>query len=203
MDMCESGFVHETVESSYLDISENAYKILREGRILAETETPAEMIERVATALTDVEKKFNTSSDEILALKRMFLDASFGKLCVMSTPILTNAGRYSDKPLSACTVPTFDLKNGDKNKIGIEISRIHSEGMGTGFCLDGLDDPVAMLNMLNNMAVNSAATGKEDRPVGNIATLSIHDPNILDFIGSKRSRIEGKPWKFNTSVNCD
>jgi len=59
-----------------------------------------------------------------------------------------------------------------------------------------------MLLHLNRIAIENANSGDENRPVGNIAIMSINNPNIKEFISIKNSSMkEGKNWKFNISVN--
>ncbi len=180
-----------------------AESILHDGKILALGESPQHMMERVIHTLFSIETKFKTDPDEIQRLEcefGSFLDDGY---CVMSTPILTNAGRYSDKPFSACTVPPIDLKKGMAT-IKEVIDRLHQDGMGTGFSLDELEDPVSVLKALNDIAVQGAKSGKEDRPVGNIAILSVSHPRIREFINAKNQADErGEGLKFNISVNID
>ncbi len=180
-----------------------AKNLLKSGKIISSSETPQEMMERVVTALFSVESKFNTDKSEIQRLS-----CDFGKMldegyCVMSTPILTNAGRYYDKPLSACTVPVVDLR-ADMAKIKTNVERLHEDGMGTGFNLDQCENPVSILRALNKIAVDGAKSDREDRPVGNIAVLSINHPKIEEFIDAKiQVNTSGEEWKFNISVNID
>lgn len=185
--------------------SHKALEVLQKGRIIADDESAQRMIERVVDTLVDVEEKFGTSQEEIDALKQEFGALLDEKFCVMSTPVLTNAGRYLDKPLSACTVPKLDFVHPDLHRIQEIVTEIHQEGMGTGFSLDETQDPVGLLAFLNQVANESATSGKEDRPVGNMATLSVYHPKILDFIQAKVSQNDGKDvvWKFNISVDCD
>lgn len=184
--------------------SEHAVKILKDGKILGENETPPQMIERVTQTLTQIEKRFGTSDDEIRTLANEFGALLDEKYCVMSTPVLTNAGRYLEKPLSACTVPSLDLAHDSINRIREVVSRMHQDGMGTGFSLNDLVDPVATLRELNHVAVESASSGREDRPVGNMATLSVYHQKIFEFINAKISAdVMNEVWKFNISVDCD
>jgi ribonucleoside-diphosphate reductase alpha chain len=181
----------------------SAESVLRKGKIISQDETPQMMMERVVKTLFSVESKFNTDSTEIISLAKElgdFLDSGY---CVLSTPILTNAGRYCNKPLSACTVPSIDLRK-DMAAIKKDIDQLHQDGMGTGFNLDECDDPVAILKALNKIAVQGARSGKEDRPVGNIAVLSVNHPKIEEFITAKNNVDRcGEEWKFNISVNID
>lgn len=179
-----------------------AHKILREGRIISSDETPHAMIERVISTLFNVETQFGTATCEIEKLIDEFGAFLDGKYCVMSTPIMTNAGRYADKPLSACTVPPVNLC-GDLWQIKQIVDAFHEDGMGTGFNLNDTKDPVRILRFLNGVAVDGANSGREDRPVGNMATLSIHHPKILEFIDAKADVDKrNEVWKFNISVDA-
>ena len=177
--------------------------VLRKGRIISQDETPQMMMERVVNALFSIESKFNTDSEEIISLAKEFGSFLDDGLCVLSTPILTNAGRYCNKPLSACTVYSIDLRKG-MAAIKTNIDQLHQDGMGTGFNLDECEDPVSILKTLNKIAVEGFRSGKEDRPVGNIAVLSANHPKIEEFIDAKNNvDWNGEEWKFNISVNID
>lgn len=176
--------------------------ILRDGRIISSQETPQRMIERMVATLFSVEGKFGTSSSEIQKMADEFGTFLDDKKCVMSTPVMTNAGRYENKPLSACTVPPIDL-SGDIAQIEDIINHFHFDGMGTGFSLNETDEPVRVLRFLNNVAVQGANGGNEDRPVGNMAILSAHHPQILNFVIAKTDADQkGEEWKFNISVDA-
>jgi len=74
--------------------------------------------------------------------------------------------------------------------------------MGTGFDLSDTKDPVTLLKHLNQIAVDGAASKKEQRPVGNMATLNVHCPAIEEFIMAKvGADNRGEKWIFNISVN--
>ncbi len=190
--------------SSNFSPSTKAVQVLINGKILAENETAKKMIERVVNTLVDIENNFNTKPKEIKSLANKFGFFLDNKYCVMSTPILTNAGRYTHKPLSACTIPPIDLMRDDMEHITKIISRMHQDGMGTGFSLDETPDPVSILKKLNHIAVAGSMSGKEDRPVGNMATLTVYHPRILDFILVKDKADDNiEEWKFNISIDCD
>lgn len=184
--------------------SKHALDVLQRGKILNKGETPSDMIERVVRTITEIESSFGTDPEEIQLLAKEFGLLLDEKYCVMSTPVLTNAGRYFEKPLSACTVPSLDLVHDNIDHIKRVITKMHQDGMGTGFSLDDLIDPVATLRKLNHIAIESSSSGKEDRPVGNMAILSVYHPKILEFISVKILADEKKEdWKFNISVDCD
>ncbi|RMI39318.1 hypothetical protein EBO15_30025 [Actinomadura harenae] len=119
---------------------------------------------------------------------------------VFSTPIMTNAGRHPDRPLAACAVPPVDLR-GDLAHVKHIVDSYHQAGMGTGFNLDDLDDPVTVLRYLNGVAVAGADSGAEDRPVGNMALLALAHPRAGEFIDCKVGADgRGERWKFNISL---
>lgn len=179
-----------------------AENILRKGRIISEEETPAQMVERMVRALFEPEERFGTPSGEIKRMMDEFGEAAYKGNIVMSTPIMTNAGRYNDKALSACTVPPVNLQ-GDLRVVKQMIDRFHEDGMGTGFNLSDTDDPVRVLKSLNQIAIEGANSGREDRPVGNMAILSVHHPKILEFIEAKvGADSRGEEWRFNISVDA-
>lgn len=188
--------------SSHFEPSLSGQKILSEGRILAPGEASNAMIERVVNTLFSVEKSFGIDKYETYRKANEFGSLLDAKDCVMSTPVMTNAGRFLDRPLSACTVPPVDLRDGLRNATQL-INSFHEDGMGTGFNLDEADDPVGVLKFLNGVAVEGARNGNEDRPVGNMAIISVHHPRILDIISSKVGADDrGEEWKFNISVNA-
>jgi len=196
--------VQGSIYISHFSPSPNGLRILTEGKILANGESPQSMVERIVQALVMEESRFGISTEEISTLAKEFGELLDEKYCLMSTPISTNAGRHTNKPLSACTVLDLDLNHDDIKKIEKAIFTTHQYGMGTGFSLNEVTDPVATLRTLNHIAILSAQTGKEDRPVGNMATLSVYHPRILEFVNAKiASDNMGETWKFNISVDCD
>lgn len=183
------------------DISVEAQNLLRNGKMLANDETPAEMVGRVSKTLFKIEEKFGTPKNEIQNLTSDFENLILQKRLALSTPIITNAGRHLNKPLSACTVLGLDLQT-ELNSLRKSVTQAHTDGMGTGFNLDRLEEPIQMLRILNDMAIEIANAGKEERPVGNIAIMSVHNPKIAEFISIKDGSDDKKEvWKFNLSVN--
>jgi ribonucleoside-diphosphate reductase alpha chain len=172
---------------------------LRAGRIIAPAETGQDMVNRIVAALATADAHFDPADAEAFAqqLGRAMDTAHI----VFSTPIMTNAGRYADRPLAACAVPPVDLR-GDLTQVKTVVDDYHRAGMGTGFTLDGLDDPVGVLRYLNEIAVSGANSGTEDRPVGNMAILSLSHPQAGEFIGCKVGADQrGEQWKFNISLH--
>jgi ribonucleotide reductase alpha subunit len=67
--------------------------------------------------------------------------------------------------------------------------------MGTGFNFDDLDDPIKIINYLNQIGIDGQNNEKQLRPVGNMGTLSIDHPKFFDFIKLKTKDIN-KQWVF-------
>ncbi len=189
----------ENLYTSSFCPSQTGISILERGHILAEGETPELMINRVVNDIAQVERKFLTSDEEIRIFAYQLGCLMDEKKIVFSTPIMTNAFREEKKPLSACTVPKIDLRK-DLDSVKRIIDSYHQDAMGTGFNLSDTDDPVASLLYLNEVAVNGSKSGKEDRPVGNIAICRVDHPRILEFVSSKKNN-PNIEWKFNISVD--
>lgn len=176
-----------------------ASQILSGGRIVAPDETPAQMVERIVGSLYEVEHRY-VPEEAARSFARRIGELMDDSRIVFSTPIMTNAGRTEfQRPLSACTVPPVSLR-GDLASIKAMVNTYHQEAMGTGFSFDDVADPTATLLYLNSVAVEGAASGDEDRPVGNMGVCSIDHPRIVDFIVAKHLRRD-MLWKFNVSVN--
>lgn len=176
-------------------------EVLRTGQIIDPNEMPHEMVDRVVSTVAGIEKKFGATETEIIEFAQKLGKYVDDQSIIFSTPVLTNAGRFNDRPLSACVVPPVDLR-GDLSRVKEIVDEYHQDGMGTGFDLSELSDPVSVLRFLNSVAVDGAESGREQRPVGNMATLHVSHPRILDFINVKVGADErGEKWKFNISVN--
>jgi len=98
-------------------------------------------------------------------------------------------------------MPTLGFNTFRLKRLREKIIALHEQGMGTGFNLDETDDPVSALEFLNNVAIESANSGREDRPVGNMAILGVRHPEIDKFINAKVE--SSAEWKFNISVDID
>ncbi|MGH8921875.1 MAG: ribonucleotide reductase N-terminal alpha domain-containing protein, partial [Actinomycetes bacterium] len=172
---------------------------LRRGRMISEQETAQDMVTRVVAALETADARFDPAGAAVFGERLGWaLDT---QRIVFSTPIMTNAGRHDDRPLAACAVPPVDLR-GDLARVKTIVDSYHRAGMGTGFNLDEVDNPVEILRYLNDIAVAGACSGAEDRPVGNMAILSLDHPGAREFIGCKvGADARGEKWKFNLSLH--
>ncbi|SEP53584.1 hypothetical protein [Amycolatopsis saalfeldensis] len=172
---------------------------LRSGRMISEHETAQDMVTRIVAALEHADARFDPAGAEAFGERLGW--ACDTERIVFSTPIMTNAGRHFDRPLAACAVPPVDLR-GDLSQVKTVVDDHHRAGMGTGFNLDELDDPVSVLLYLNDVAVAGANSGTEDRPVGNMAILALDHPAAAEFIGCKvGADARGETWKFNISLH--
>lgn len=189
--------------SRFVPPSETAKTTLIKGQILGPNEYPHEMIERVANTIALAEalymspKHIMSTHDFINQLGNLMDEGAI----VFSTPIMTNAGRFNERPLSACAMPPIDLRV-DMTKIKQMVDQYHQDGMGTGYNLSDIDNPIKMLTYLNDIAVQGANSKKEQRPVGNMAILDVDSPAIEEFVMLKVGADDrGEDWKFNLSVN--
>lgn len=193
-------------KSHFTPPTQSAIKILTEGQVLAPDETPNAMIERVVNTISESEILYKLDSEKLTPTAQFAQELGLlmdEKFIVLSTPILMNAGRFTDRPLSACVMPSVDLK-ADFKKIKQIVNQYHQDGMGTGYNLDEVSDPVTILRALNQLAVEGAKSQREQRPVGNMAILNVHSPAIEEFVMAKVGGDDrGEDWKFNISVDID
>ncbi len=179
--------------------SKKAEKIMRDGDILAEEETPTEMLERVAGILPEIEKEFGADTEDAIDFSQKMLELFLERKIVPSTPIMTNAGRFNERPLSACSVPPVDLNN-DFSEIKDKVDTYHEEGMGTGFALDKAQNPIEVLLDLQEIARTGLERDEQHRPVGNMGIMKVDNPAIKEFVKIKHENPQ-IDWKFNLSVN--
>ncbi len=158
------------------------------------------IFQRVVDAVAEAEA-IHSDKESVDRLKDGILRLLKDKRFIPSTPILMNAGRMKDAPLSACAVPSVDLK-GDLSKVRAIVDGFHNSGMGTGFNFDDIDDPIKVIQYLNQVGVDGQKSDKQLRPVGNMGSLSVTHPQIMNFIEIKNGHTD-HPWVFNFSVNLD
>lgn len=190
-------------KSQFVPPNKTARITLIKGQILGVDEKPHEMIERVVKTIALAETGYLAprqliSTTEFIHQLGQLMDEG---AIVFSTPIMTNAGRFNERPLSACAMPPIDFK-ADIQKIKQMVDQYHQDGMGTGYNLSDTENPINLLKYLNEIAVQGANSKKEQRPVGNMAILDVNSPSIKDFIMIKVGADDrSEEWKFNLSVN--
>lgn len=172
---------------------------MQANKLADKKETVFDVFERSSKFLAKAGKPFYTT-EQLTEKQNLFL----GKVCnfevILGSPILTNAGRR-EKSLSACSIPPVELSSMSQTDISEIVGQYHTRGMGTGFCLDSLEDPVDMVKFLNANAIKEVQSGKIERSCGNMGVLSINHPKVIEFIRVKTDNPEIKEWKFNLSVN--
>src|SRR6266511_1575095 len=189
-DLYTSTFPHDPLLESYL----------RAGGLLSAEESTSGMVERTVAALTEVDRSAGGAATDANGFaERLGRELDVGRI-VLSPAILANAGRGPPRPLAACAAPQVNL-HADLDTVKTVVDRYHQAGMGTGFNLDDLDDPVAMVQYLNYVAALGTASDSETRPVGNIALLSLTHPRAEDFVTSKvGAAAEGEVWMIDIGL---
>lgn len=187
----------ELFNSAPYRLSANIMRMLESQRIIDPGETSQQMLTRVTDTLFSPEAQFGTSPAEIAALKVQFAQYVIGGYMIPGTPTLTNAGRRPESALSSCVVIPVDLRQRTQSEQTIR--SYYAQNVGSGFDLSPYDDPVGMITWLNQLAVDETATGAHDRYIGNMASLHITHPRIVDFINLKRQ--DGSFPHFNISVD--
>lgn len=153
-------------------------------RIMAEGETPQDLLNRIVETLIGVEEKFGTSPEIIEHVRKEFIQYFIHRDFIPGIPTLTNAGRegYDSSALSSCVVIPVDLRSEVAQDV---ILRYYKQNMGSGFNLTKYQDPVAMLRWLNTLSANETASGQYSRRIANMGTLHVAHPQIRQFIQAK------------------
>ncbi len=181
-----------------VEYSPAALHVLRTGNILAVDERPHEFVDRVLDAVFAPEHELGTPLAEVTRLREQFAGHMAGKLVTLGTPLLTNAGRVDGRALSSCVAVPVDLR-APLTAVTPVIESYYEQNMGSGFDLDPVEDPMAVLVALDEHAERLAAAELYERYIGNMANLSIDHPRVHEFVTFKAS---GHPLShFNLSVN--
>ena len=180
--------------------SENSLAVLK-GRYLKGDETPEGMFKRVAIHLA-------VTPDEINSFYHIMSELKF----IPNTPCLINAGRPLGQ-LAACFVLPIEDSIESIFETLKNTALIHKSGGGTGFDFSNLrpanfsisttgsisSGPISFMKIFD-AATNEIKQGGVRRGA-NMACLSVHHPDILEFIKCKGR--DGILSNFNISVTID
>ncbi len=186
-----------------------AARYLLKDENLKIVETPKQLFERVARAVSASEKRYGKSQEQVDAMAKEFFDAMSSFRFMPNSPTLMNAGVPSGQ-LSACfVIPVGDsmVEIFDAVKYA---AIIHKTGGGTGFAFSRLrphndvvkgssgisSGPIPFMKVFDFATEQVKQGGK--RRGANMGILRVDHPDILDFIMLKET--EGVLKNFNISV---
>jgi ribonucleoside-diphosphate reductase alpha chain len=195
-----------------LKLSLNSLRVLKERYLrhhpdTGVTETPAQMFQRVARAVAQADAQYG---EDPRVAEEEFLKAMVALEFLPNSPALMNAGTDLGQ-LSACFVlPIADSLTNIFDTLK-HAALIHQSGGGTGFSFssirprgdlvkstDGVaSGPVSFMKIFDRATEIIKQGGK--RRGANMGILSVHHPDILDFIRVKER--EGVLANFNISVS--
>ena len=197
-----------------MDLSSNA-RITYEKRYLIKdekgvpTETPEDLLRRVAANIAAVDKKYGRSEEEVKLTEESFFNMMAEGRFMPNSPTLMNAGRDLQQ-LSACFVlPLEDSMEGIFTALK-NMALVQKTGGGTGFAFDRLRPSNDLVKSTNGVAsgplsflkIFDAATEAVKqggtRRGANMGSLIYNHPNIIEFICCKEN--EDEINNFNLSV---
>jgi ribonucleoside-diphosphate reductase alpha chain len=194
--------------------SEDALKVLERRYLLKDqygalTETPSEMIRRVAGHIASADKIYGAKTDEVKKSEDKFYKIMAELKFLPNSPTLINSGTKIPQ-LSACFVLPIEDQMGSIFGSLKEAATIHQWGGGTGFSFSRLrpkgdkvrrhigvaSGPVSFMKVYD--AGLEVVKQGGVRPGANMAVLRVDHPDILRFIEAKRNKTALK--NFNISV---
>lgn len=200
-----------------MDLSPNA-RITYEKRYLIKdekgnpTETPADLLHRVATNIALIEKNYGKENKEIKAIEKSFYKMMAEADFMPNSPTLMNAGRELQQ-LSACFVlPLEDSMEGIFTALK-HMALVQKTGGGTGFAFDRLrpsndlvrstngvaSGPISFLKIFD--AATEAVKQGGTRRGANMGSLIYNHPNILEFIVCKENEEEINNFNLSITVS--
>lgn len=183
-------------------LTEDALKLVNERYLRRDSEgevveAVADMYWRVSYHIASADKKFGRSDEEIMDLAKEFYHLFADRKFFPNAPTLYNAGTDNGLQFSACFVlPVEDSIDGIFDAIKWQ-AIIHKSGGGTGFSFSSLrpknaiikttrgksSGPISFLKIFNTSTEFVKQGGM--RRGANMAIMSVHHPDILEFIECK------------------
>ncbi len=170
-------------------------------------------LDRVASAVAEVERVYGGSSSTVEFWRHRFRDLMEGNVFWPAGRILNNAGTRQGQLASCFVLPMPDDFEGIFETVRLA-ARCHRTGGGTGFDLSrvrergagingsdaaGASGPVSWIELVNAETAVVMSGGKMRG--ANLAALSVYHPDIFEFIQAKS--LVGKLSNFNLSVAVD
>ncbi len=207
------------VQHSSTTFSANGERVLR-ARYLKKneqgevTESPRDLLRRVAKTIADVETRYDKNPDIRSEWEDRFYSLMATRRFMPNSPTLMNAGREMGM-LSAC----FVLPVGDSiNEIFDSIkytALIQKAGGGTGFAFDELrptgdyisssggttSGPISFWRAFSE-ATNAIQQGAFRRGA-NMGMMNIHHPDILKFLHAKEDLTEFTNYNISVKITDD
>ncbi len=196
-----------------MDLTKNAEYILKKRYLLKDksghpSETPQQMLRRVAKAVASADKKYDPSA-KTSATEEKFLEIMSESEFLPNSPTLMNAGTELGQ-LSACFVLPVNDSLKDIFETLKNMAVIHQSGGGIGFNFGDLrpahspvktthgvsSGPVSFIKIFDTASQVIMQGGR--RRGANMGIIPVDHPDIMDFIGAK-SKTDALA-NFNLSV---
>ncbi len=203
-------------ESEGPHLTENALRVLTHRYFMKNDKfEPVEdargMFRRVARAIAQADRAYGATDLEVAETEDAFYGMMTRLEFLPNSPTMMNAGTDAGT-LSACFVLPLEDSMSAIMKTASDIAMVQKFGGGTGVPLSNLRQkgahissthgkacgPIAVLRHLSSVSTMITQGGKRDG--ANMAVMSVHHPDIEEFIDCKRR--EGEIHNFNISVGA-
>ncbi len=197
-------------------LTENAQRVLAHRYYMKNDQfQPVEdargMFLRVARAIAEADRNYGATDLEVAEAADTFYGMMTRLEFLPNSPTMMNAGTNAGT-LSACFVLPLEDSMSDIMKTASDIAMVQKFGGGTGVPLSNLRQkgahissthgkacgPIAVLRHLSSVSTMITQGGKRDG--ANMAVMSVHHPDIEEFIECKAQ--EGEIHNFNISVGA-